>query len=100
VEMAQQVWRYFQQRAIAVLMIGYIAGLAAVFTVEGGKRRSWWFHLLVGALGSFVGQYAVFYMGLREILESLPEFRYIFDFFIAYLGSFVVAAVVHFIKPL
>ena len=38
--------------------------------------------------------------GAEGDLEKLPEFRYLFDLLTAYLGSFVVAAMVHFIKPL
>jgi hypothetical protein len=33
-------------------------------------------------------------------MEQLPEFRVLFDFLAAYVGSFVVAAVIHFVKPL
>lgn len=99
-EVTQQIWQYFQTHFIATVVIAYVAGFAAVLTVERGKNRSWWFHGLVGTLGSFIGQYALVFLGLREILESLPEFRYIFDFASAYFGSFVVAAVFHFIRPL
>jgi uncharacterized membrane protein YeaQ/YmgE (transglycosylase-associated protein family) len=99
-EAAHQVWAYFQAYPLAASIIAYVAGWAASVTVERGRSRIWLFHLVVGVFGSFLGQYALVYLGLREILEKLPEFRYLFDFFIAYLGSFVVAAIVHFIKPL
>ncbi len=99
-EVARQVWEYFQTYPLAAFSIAYIAGWAASVTVERGRRRTWVFHILVGIFGSCLGQYALVYLGLREILEKVPEFRYLFDFFIAYLGSFVVAAIVHFIKPL
>ena len=99
-EAAQQVWAYFQAYPVAAAIIAYVAGWAASVTVERGRARTWVFHIFVGVLGAFLGQYALVCLGLREILEKLPEFRYLFDFFIAYLGSFVVAAIVHFIKPL
>ena len=99
-DVAQQVWGYFQAYPLSSSIIAYVAGWAASVTVERGRSRIWIFHIFVGVLGSFLGQYALVYLGLREISEKLPEFRYLFDFFIAYLGSFVVAAIVHFIKPL
>ena len=39
------------------------------------------------------------YFGLVDYLERLPEFRLLFDFIAAYVGSFVIAAVIHAIKP-
>ena len=99
-EAAQQVWAYFQAYTLSSAIIAYVAGWAASVTVERGRSRTWVFHIIVGVFGSFLGQYAVVYFGLREILEKLSEFRYLFDFFTAYLGAFVVAAIVHFVKPL
>ena len=96
----QQVWAYFQAYPLSSAVIAYVAGWAASVTVERARSRTWVFHICIGVLGSFLGQYALVYLGLREILEKLPEFRYLFDFFTIYLGSFVVAAMVHFIKPL
>jgi hypothetical protein len=42
----------------------------------------------------------IFFFGLTAYLEKLPEFRFLFDFVAAYVGAFVVAAIIHFIKPL
>ena len=99
-EAGQQVWAYFQAYPLSSTVIAYVAGWAASVTVERGRSRTWVFHIVVGVLGSSLGQYVLIYLGLREILEKLPEFRYLFELFTAYLGSFVVAAIVHFIKPL
>ena len=99
-EAAQQVWTYIQAYPVPAAIIAYVAGWAASATVERGRSRTWVFHIFVGVLGSFLGQYALVHLGLREMLEKLPEFRYLFDFLIAYFGSFVIATIVHFIKPL
>ena len=34
------------------------------------------------------------------LCKKLPEFRVLFDFLAAYVGSFIVAAIIHFIKPM
>jgi len=39
------------------------------------------------------------YFKLVEYLENISEFRIFFDFIVAYVGSFLVAAIIHFIKP-
>jgi hypothetical protein len=50
--------------------------------------------------GLFLGQFMVFFFGLHDYLEKLPELRFLFDVIVAYFGSFIVAAIIHFIKPM
>jgi uncharacterized membrane protein YeaQ/YmgE (transglycosylase-associated protein family) len=54
----------------------------------------------VGILGAFLGQLAAPHFGLKELASQMPQFWLLFDFLIAFAGAFVVAAIVHFIKPL
>jgi len=56
--------------------------------------------LLIGLFGLFLSQFVILFFGLQEYLEKLPEFRVLFDFLAACVGSFVVAAIIHFIKPM
>jgi len=39
------------------------------------------------------------YSSLDEYLENIPEFRILIDLIVAYLGSFFIAAIIHFVKP-
>ena len=39
------------------------------------------------------------YFGFQDYLENISEFRIFFDFVAAYVVSFFVAAIIHFIKP-
>jgi uncharacterized membrane protein YeaQ/YmgE (transglycosylase-associated protein family) len=54
----------------------------------------------VGIPGAFLGQLAALHFGVKELTNQMPQFWLLFDFLIAFAGSFVVAAIVHFIKPL
>ena len=55
--------------------------------------------LLIGVIGLFLGEFVLIYFGLDEYLETISQFRLLFDFIAAYIGSFVVAAIIHFIRP-
>jgi uncharacterized membrane protein YeaQ/YmgE (transglycosylase-associated protein family) len=99
-ELAQEVIAYFQQKPVVVLTTAFIAGLAANKTVAYGGRSTLVLHLLVGLAGFFLGQFVILFFGLIKYLEALPEFRLLFDFIAAYIGSFLIAAVIHVLRPL
>ena len=63
-------------------------------------RAGFFLYLLIGLFGLFLSQFMILFFGLQEYLEKLPEFRVLFDFLAAYVGSFIVAAIIHFIKPM
>ncbi|MBI4487452.1 MAG: GlsB/YeaQ/YmgE family stress response membrane protein [Deltaproteobacteria bacterium] len=98
-ETAQEVLEYFQENLLATLVIALIAGFSASKTVAHGKKGNFALYLIIGLLGSFLGQYAILYFGLKEILDQLADFRLLFDLIAAYLGSFVLASLVHFVRP-
>ncbi|HEY6997189.1 MAG TPA: hypothetical protein VH851_04645, partial [Candidatus Binatia bacterium] len=54
---------------------------------------------LVGVVGLILGEFVLLYYGLDGYLEPISEFRLLFDFIAAYIGSFLVAAIIHFVKP-
>lgn len=99
-ETARMVLHYFLSNPILCLVIAFIAGFAASKTVAHEGKAGFVLYFLVGVLGLFLGEFVLFFYGLLEYLKNVSEFRLLFDLIAAYIGSFVVAAVVHFIKPM
>jgi uncharacterized membrane protein YeaQ/YmgE (transglycosylase-associated protein family) len=97
---AQGVFNYLLGNPVLSLGVAFVAGLAASKTVAYEGKAGFFLYLLVGVFGLFLSQFVILFFGLQEYLETLPEFRLLFDFIAAYVGSFVVAAIIHFIKPL
>jgi len=46
-----------------------------------------------------VGEFVIFCFRLVDYLEKISEFRVFFDFIAGYVGSFVIAAITHFVRP-
>jgi uncharacterized membrane protein YeaQ/YmgE (transglycosylase-associated protein family) len=99
-EIAQHVVAYLQQGPILFLGMAFLAGFAADRTVAYEHRSGFILFSLIGLLGLFLSQFVIFSFGLQGYLESLPQFRIVFDFIAAYVGSFIVAAIIHFVKPM
>jgi uncharacterized membrane protein YeaQ/YmgE (transglycosylase-associated protein family) len=99
-ETAQVVFHYLLGNPIVYLGVAFIAGLAGNKTVAYEGKGGFVLYLLVGVFGLFLSQFVILFFGLQEYLEKLPEFRVLFDFLAAYVGSFIVAAIIHFIKPM
>ena len=98
-ETLAKVSNYLQPSPILSLGLAIVAGFAAVKTVAYDQRPSFVLFLIVGVIGLFLGEFMLFYFRLDEILENISQLRIIFDFVAAYVGSFIVAAIIHFIKP-
>ena len=98
-ELAREVVAYLKGNPVLYIGIAFVAGFAAHKTVTYESRSGVILFLIVGLLGLFLGQFVLLYFGLTEYLEKLPEFRPLFDFFTAYIGSFIVATLIHFVKP-
>ena len=98
-ETAQTVLQYLAGSSILYLGIAFIAGIAASKTVASEGRAGFILYLLVGIVGLFLSQFVLVFYRLTDYLETVSQFRLLFDFIGAYVGSFVVAAIVHFIKP-
>jgi uncharacterized membrane protein YeaQ/YmgE (transglycosylase-associated protein family) len=97
---AQAVFSYLLGNPVLSLGLAFIAGFAASKTVVYEGKAGFFLYLLVGVFGLFLSQFVILSFGLQEYLETLPEFRVLFDFIAAYIGSFIVAAIIHFIKPM
>jgi uncharacterized membrane protein YeaQ/YmgE (transglycosylase-associated protein family) len=98
-ETVQRVAAYLQPNPVLALGIAFVAGFAAMKTVAYDQRAGFILFALVGVVGLLLGEFVLVYYGLDEYLESISEFRILFDLIAAYLGSFAVAAIIHFIKP-
>jgi uncharacterized membrane protein YeaQ/YmgE (transglycosylase-associated protein family) len=81
------------------LTLAFVAGFAADKTVAYERRSGVLFFLIIGIVGLFLGEFMLVYASLDEYLENIPEFRILIDLLVAYLGSFLIAALIHFVKP-
>lgn len=98
-EAAQEVVTYLQPNPLLYLCIALVAGFAANKTVSSLRRLGFISFLIVGLIGLFLGEFVLFYFKLNDYLETLAGLRILIDFIAAFVGSFVVAAIIHFVKP-
>ena len=98
-ESAQQVFAYLQGSLLVSFVLAFVAGFAADKTVAYDRRSGVVLFLLIGLLGLFLGEFMIFYFKFDEYLETIAELRIVFDFIAAYVGSFIIAAIIHFVKP-
>jgi uncharacterized membrane protein YeaQ/YmgE (transglycosylase-associated protein family) len=98
-ETAQAVSHYLLGNPVLYLGVAFIAGFAASKTVAYEGRAGFFLYSLIGVFGLFLSQFMIVFFGLQAYLEEPPEFRVLFDSLAAYVGSFIVAAIIHFIKP-
>ena len=99
-ELAPEVLRYFQENLLAAAVVALIAGFLASKTVVHGRKGNIAGYFFVGVLGSFLGQFAIRYFGLKETLDQVAGLWLIFDMLTAFFGSFVIATIVHLLKPM
>jgi len=99
-ETAQEVIAYVQSNPVLSLGMAFVAGFAGTKSVSYEGKSGLILYLLVGMIGFFLSQFVIIFFGLKEYIEKIPEFRLLFDFIAAYVGSFIVAALIHFVKPL
>ena len=98
-EIAQNVIAYIQANVVASIVITFIAGYAATRAVASEHRPGVIGFTIIGAIGFFLGNFVVFYFGLSEYLENLHGLRMFIDLFAAFIGSFIISTILHFIKP-
>src|SRR5207249_1592260 len=99
-EIGQEVLAYLLGNPVLYVGIAFVAGFAGNKTVAYEGRSGFLLFLIVGLIGLFLGQFMVFFFGLHDYLEKLPKLRFLFDFITAYIGSFIMATIIHFIKPM
>jgi uncharacterized membrane protein YeaQ/YmgE (transglycosylase-associated protein family) len=99
-QIASQASGYFQARLLINLFIAFVSGYGAVKVTGQERRSSLLLAFVVGFLGFFLAEFVLIYSGLVEYVDKLEGFRLIIDAVAAFCGAFIVAAAVHFFKPL
>ena len=97
---AQQVIDYLSATPILSLGLAFVAGFAAIKSVASDTGVGIVGCVLIGALGLFLSQFVLLSTGLLQYLETISEFRLLVDLAAAYIGAFVIAAMIHFVKPI
>jgi hypothetical protein len=88
---AQQVLDYLGGSLLVTFVVAFIAGWAASKTVASEWRSGFILWL---------SQLAFLFSGLQDYIEGISEFRLLFDLIAAYFASFLIAALIHFVRPL
>lgn len=97
--MVQNVLIYFQDNLLVTIVFGLLAGFLASKTVAFGRDNHLALFLAIGLLGSFMGQLAMLFFNVEYVIGNIPQFRLLFDLLAAYAGAFILASLIHFIKP-
>ena len=98
-EIARNVIAYIQANLAVSIVITFIAGYAATRTVAFERRPGVIGFTIIGAFGFFLGNFMIMYWGLAEYLENLHGLRIFIDLVAAFIGSFIIAALLHFVRP-
>jgi uncharacterized membrane protein YeaQ/YmgE (transglycosylase-associated protein family) len=99
-ETAHQVLEYLGGSLLVTLAVALVAGWAATKTVASEWRSGAILWLFVGVTGLFLSQFVLLFSGLQDYIDGISEFRILFDLVAAYVASFFVAALIHFVRPL
>jgi uncharacterized membrane protein YeaQ/YmgE (transglycosylase-associated protein family) len=98
-QVAREAFFYIQANMGLNVVIAVITGFAACKSVASDWKDIGLLFIFVGFTGFFLGQFMIFFLGLKEILDQVPQFTWLFDLLIGFVGSFVVATIVNFFKP-
>jgi uncharacterized membrane protein YeaQ/YmgE (transglycosylase-associated protein family) len=98
-EIARDTLSYIQSNMAVNAVIAVITGFAACKSVASDWRDVRLLFIFVGVIGFFLGQFMINFLGLKEFIDQLPEFTWLFDILIGFVGSFIVATIVNFFKP-
>jgi uncharacterized membrane protein YeaQ/YmgE (transglycosylase-associated protein family) len=96
---AREVLQYMLANPAASVLIVIITGFAACKSVASDWKGINLLFIVVGFVGYFLGQFLILSLGLKEFLDQIPQFVWLFDFIIGFVGSFIVATIVNFFKP-
>lgn len=88
-----------QENLAATVIIVVITGFAACKAVASDWKGISLLFIVVGVLGFFLGQFLTLILGLKAFLDQIPQFTWLFDFIIGFVGSFIVATIANFLKP-
>ena len=98
-EIAQQVMEYLLGSPVLSIGLAFVAGFLAIKSVSSDAGWGIIAAVLIGAVGLFLSQFMLISTGLLQYIEPISQFRILFDLIAAYIGAFVIAAMIHFVKP-
>jgi uncharacterized membrane protein YeaQ/YmgE (transglycosylase-associated protein family) len=99
-EIADEALNYLRQNLLLTVVIAFIAGFLASKTVTHWEKGSLVLYFFIGLLGIFLGQFGVRYTGLKQILDQISGMWLLFDLLAAYVGSFIIATILHLLRPM
>ena len=90
---------YVIDNPVLTLVIAFIAGFLATKFVAADRRPGIIGFVIIGLIGSFLGHFVIIYFRWNESLDGLLALRIIIDLLAAFIGSFLIAGILHFLKP-
>jgi len=84
---------------LLTLLIAFLSGFLASRIVAADRRPGILGFTIIGLISFFLSRFVLSYLQLNETLDSLHELRIFIDLLAAFVGSFVIAGIIHFIKP-
>jgi len=97
---AREALLYMQGNPVTSLLVALVTGFAACRSVASDWKGFSLLFIFIGFAGFFFGQFMVLFVGLKEVIDQIPQFAFLFDLVIGFIGSFVVATIVNFFKPI
>lgn len=98
-EALQEVITGIQANALPPLAIAFVAGFLATRFVANERRPGLIGFTIIGCLGAFLGLFAIVYFNFSETLDALQGLRLFIELLAAFVGSFIVAGIIHFVRP-
>lgn len=90
---------YIFDNPVLTLVIAFVSGFLATRIVAAERRPGTIGFTIIGAIGFFLGNFMLTYWGLDEYLENLHGLRIFIDLVAAFIGSFIISTLLHFLKP-
>jgi uncharacterized membrane protein YeaQ/YmgE (transglycosylase-associated protein family) len=90
---------YVTDNPISTLFIVILAGFLSTRVVAAERRPGVIGFTIIGLLGFFLSHFMLTYAGWNEYLDGLHKLRVIIELIAAFIGSFFIAAIIHFLKP-
>ena len=98
-EAALEALIYSIDNPFLTLVIAFLAGFLASRIVAADRRPGVFGFTIIGLIGFFLSHFVLSYYQLSETLDNLHQLRIFIDLVAAFFGSFIIAGVIHFLKP-
>jgi len=98
-EAALEALIYSIDNPVLTLVIALLAGFLASKIVAADRRPGFFGFTIIGLIGFFLSHFVLSYYQLSETLDNLHQLRIFIDLVATFFGSFIIAGVIHFLKP-